>query len=199
MPNQTDLFFYFAAFITVVLGLAVGDMVTSLHRLLRAGRRVRWSVTPAIAILFVFLSVLSQFFTIWEMLGPTRFTFYGLVGAMTAPVAIALAALAVLPDEVGDGAFDLEAFYLNNRLYIHGVLLLAFLADCGYELLKLDVRASGFAFEAMGVTLPNLIACGVFVALARSRSRKLHLGGLGLLLLLGLIGYGLYDVALPAA
>jgi hypothetical protein len=195
VPNATDLFFYSAAFITVVLGLAVGDMVQSAHRLFRAGRRVRWHVIPVLAILFVLLSVLTQFFTLWEFLGPSRFTFWQMVGAFTAPTLIAVAAQAVLPDDVPEDGLDLEAFYFGQRTYIHTVLFLAFLADLIYIWAGVDRHRPDYWSEVLSGVLGNALVMPLFAWMARSRSRRVHLIGLLIPLSLALLVYGDFEIS----
>ena len=55
MITSIDMFAYLAAFISVVLALALSDLVQSFHRLLRARRRVKWSLTALIAAATVFM------------------------------------------------------------------------------------------------------------------------------------------------
>jgi hypothetical protein len=62
--KNPSLFEYLAAFVTIVLAIALSDMLMSLHRLLVARARVSWNVIPLAAALFVFLSLLSEFFSI---------------------------------------------------------------------------------------------------------------------------------------
>ena len=49
MATSIDMFAYLAAFVSIILALAVSDLVQSLHRLLRARRKVKWSLTALIA------------------------------------------------------------------------------------------------------------------------------------------------------
>jgi hypothetical protein len=65
MQTKVDMFAYLSAFVTIVLALAVSDMVQSTHRLLRARAKIVWDVRPIIAAAVVFLSVLSEFFSLW--------------------------------------------------------------------------------------------------------------------------------------
>jgi hypothetical protein len=60
--TSLDLFAYLAAFVSVVLALAVSDLLQSLHRLIRARKRVRWSLTAILAAGLVFLAILEEFF-----------------------------------------------------------------------------------------------------------------------------------------
>jgi hypothetical protein len=195
MPNQTDLFFYLAAFVTVVLGLALSDMVQSLHRLLRAGARVRWSPLPVLAAGLVAAALLAQFFLLWEYLGPRRFSFLDLLGALAPSVLITLPALAALPDEVPAEGLDLEAFYFENRRYFFGALLASLVAD----LLSLFCSEWGAEDYLLGYAIYATISAPVvwlILALRRSASRRLHLIGLLLLIPIMLLEASLYEIGL---
>jgi len=48
MVAPGTLFEYLAAFITIVLAFALGDLLVSLHRLLRARRKVIWAPLPVL-------------------------------------------------------------------------------------------------------------------------------------------------------
>lgn len=196
MPNQTDLFFYLAAFVTVVLGLALSDMVQSVHRLLRAGSRVRWSVLPVLAASIVAAALLAQFFLLWEYLGPQRFSFLDLLGALAPPVLITLPALAALPDEVPPEGIDLEAFYFANRRYFFGALLASLVAD----VLSVVWADWGTEDYLIGYAMYALLFAPVawlILAMRRSASRRLHLVGLLLLIPVMILEASLYEIALP--
>lgn len=123
--QKSDLFAYLAAFVTIVLAIALTDLVQSTHRLVRAREKVKWDILPLGVALFVYLAVLSEFFSLWGELAVQSFSFLDLVGLMVLPTIVALLAFAVLPDDVPGEGVDLTAFYLQNRRYI--VVLLALL------------------------------------------------------------------------
>ena len=62
MPTSLDLFAYLAAFVSVVLALAVSDWVQSFHRLLSNRQNVRWRSVALIAALNVFMASIEEFF-----------------------------------------------------------------------------------------------------------------------------------------
>ena len=49
-----------------MLGLAVADMANSLHRLMVARRRVRWSPLAVLGPLAVFTLILAHFLRLWH-------------------------------------------------------------------------------------------------------------------------------------
>jgi hypothetical protein len=118
MVQAGTLFEYLAAFITIVLGLALADLLVSLHRLLRERRRIIWRPLPLLLALFVFLGLLTFFFSVWDMTRWKEITYFGLLWQMVGTVPIFLAACAVLPDDVPKGRLDLDQFYFDERRYV---------------------------------------------------------------------------------
>lgn len=111
-------FEFLTAFVAILIGLAIADLATSLHRLLRARDRVKWDwATPAAAAM-VAIQVMAQFWVFWFSRSDRIYTFASTF-ALTAVLALVfLIASAVLPDEVPAQGIDLKAFYETNRRYL---------------------------------------------------------------------------------
>jgi len=124
VATSLDLFAYLAAFVTVVLALALCDLVQSLHRLLRVRTNVRWSLTAVMAAMIVFLAILEEFFGLWRLAGVDRFTYVDLLSLIVPPILLSLAAMMVLPDEVPEPGFDLGQYYMQNRRLLYLLLCL---------------------------------------------------------------------------
>ena len=121
--QKWDLFAYLSAFVTIVLAIALTDMIQSTHRLLRARHRVSWDILTPLLAAWVFFWVLSEFFSLWLDARYEKINYFGLLSLMAVPTVAALTAYAVLPDEIPEKGLDLEQFYFENRRYL--VLLLA--------------------------------------------------------------------------
>ncbi|HSM94981.1 MAG TPA: hypothetical protein VLT91_02980 [Rhizomicrobium sp.] len=128
MKNQY-LFDYLAAFVTIVLALALSDILMSLHRLLVARGRVVWNVIPLAATLFVFLSVISEFFSVRIFADVTAVPFFYLVLLVCVSGLMAMAAFTVLPDEVPAAGLSLWDFYLERRAQLWSLIVLAWAGD----------------------------------------------------------------------
>lgn len=123
-------FEYLLLFAAIILGLAVCDLATSLHRLLGAGARVRWDWLAPLAALVAFLKIVTQW---WSWFGVERIarglTFEMFLGVLVGAVLLFLMAAAALPDEVREGPVDLRAHYaqVSRRYWIlftaHWVLM----------------------------------------------------------------------------
>ena len=119
MDRLTVLF----PFVGILVGLGVADLVFSVHRSIRAGRR--WHGLPAAWVGFTFLFVVLYWWIFSEIgraevLGDFfRFAFH-----LLTPLLLVLTCAAALPD--GDGERDLLAYYLRNRRYFFGLFTLLF-------------------------------------------------------------------------
>ena len=107
-------FEYITVLVSIVIGLAIADIATSIHRLLRAGRRVKWDwLAPAAAAL-----VLLELFNLWwKWHGFTGDTLGEVMPYFAALLLLFLAASASLPDDVPEDGLDLRAFAERSHLY----------------------------------------------------------------------------------
>ena len=193
MVQAGTLFGYLAAFVTIVLALALSDLLVSVHRLLRARRRVHWRPLPLVLATFIALSLLTCFFELWDLTRWTSLSYYGLVWQIAQYVPVFLAACAALPDEVPEDGLDLDEFYFAERRYVVALLAIAFLFDAGGYLVRQwgDILArpevSSFVLT---VFLPmTLLTLGAFAAISWSERKWLHWVSFLILFALAHVGY----------
>ena len=98
----------------VVLGLAIADMATSLHRLLRNRRRVRWDWVAPLAALVILVELFNLW---WSWRNFTGNSLADVAPYFVVMVLLFLTASAALPDEVPDEGMDLGAYFDENRGY----------------------------------------------------------------------------------
>jgi hypothetical protein len=178
-------FEYLLTFVSVILGLAVSDVAISLHRLLGAGRRVRWDWLAPLAAVAVFLKIVTQW---WAWFGTARvarsLTFEMFVVVLVATVMLFLLAATALPDEQADGTIDLRAHYaaVSRRFWLlfAAELVLITVVDLWSQMVLGHAH-----LDLTGVLLSPLAAIVVgAVALAFLRNRWLHAAALvGLIVL----------------
>jgi hypothetical protein len=109
-----DTFEYITALVSVVVGLAIADMATSLHRLLRNRRRVRWDWVAPLAALVILVELFNLW---WSWRGFTGDSLADLAPYFVVLVLLFLTASATLPDEVPEEGLDLRRYFDENRSY----------------------------------------------------------------------------------
>ncbi len=152
-------FEYTAIYFGIIVGLALANILTSIHKLVEAGSRVRWDwMAPASAAYAATLTI-NEFWYLW--LGQahpshrTILTWY--------PLAIAFALLflmcaAALPDDAAEGEVDLARYYVESRkrfwgfsAALHAFNLLSWAvgtAESGAALLFIQTNASPMLWNA---------------------------------------------------
>ena len=158
---------YVAVFVSIILGIALGDLALSTHRLLRARHRVEWHwVTPALA-LFMLMNVITFWwasFNWYRELGDFS------VGAFLPDVALFvllfLGVAAVLPDEIPESGFSLKDFYFREARYFWSIMIMMVILIIVY----IDPRYSG----GEGSQLENIFGVVLMVALLVTKRPWVH-------------------------
>lgn len=174
-------FEYSLVLVSIIVGLAIADLLASVHRLLRARQRIRWHWHPLAATVLVLL-VMLQFWWGFYLLG--RFQIWSHYWAFLLLalqlILMFLLACAALPDEVPD-RLDLASYYEQNRKYFWTLFaLVAFTAVAVNLVLAFQTN---FRATLLSRVVPNLLYGGVMLSLAFVRSRVYHSGLIILLLL----------------
>jgi len=158
-------FEYMAVFIGIIVGLALANILTSVHKLMEAGRRVRWDwLAPAMAANAILLT-LGFFWHQWLLSQSTALISRNFIYVLVRAVAfflLYLACAATLPDEVPERGLDLRAYYVDNRVRIWGLF-------CATFVLALSSWVAGFAQSG-------------FVARLQANAAFIVLSAVGLLL-----------------
>jgi hypothetical protein len=159
-------------FISIVVGLALSDVAHSLHRMLRAGRRVRWDLLTPLAALLVTCSVVNTWWTL-DLVFSHAVTFAAFLPNLGSLVLLFLLASATLPDQVPAEGLDLKAYYLENRTYFWGLFALWVVALVVNEAL-LSTAAGRSVGDILAATWRNLLFVPVFGLLMWTRRRWVH-------------------------
>ncbi|HEV2148845.1 MAG TPA: hypothetical protein VGR37_15680 [Longimicrobiaceae bacterium] len=113
-------------FISMILSLGLADLLTSVHRLVHARKRVRFDWLPVAWAAFIFLLIVQYW---WSSYTATQAevwqNFFGFAFLLLSPVVLYLAAASVLPDVEAEGLVDMRAHYFEHRtwFFLLGVLL----------------------------------------------------------------------------
>ncbi len=165
---------YILGLLAIITGLAISDMIVSLHGLLINRRHVKWDWLPMVAALCVLLLIIST----WRILyvafqgavnGPPIWVF---VTILTQNVGLYLAARAALPDRVNLGEpCDLRAHYDFVDRYLWSALALSyavFIFLSALEPIILGKRQFPDTFFHALLGLPVILALVIWP------NRKLH-------------------------
>jgi hypothetical protein len=178
-------FEYVLPMVSILIGLAIGDLSLSLHRLLRARRRVKWDWLPLAAALLVVLLIL-QFW--WEFYGIGRAEvwtrYWGFLILAAALISMFLLASAALPDEVPSDGLDLAVYYDENRRYFW--ILFALFAVLALVLDYFGASDPEIPSGPLQV-IPQLSIATLLLSLAFVRKRAYH--SVVVLLLLAFLGW----------
>lgn len=187
-------FEYITALVAVVLGLAIADMVTSLHKLLRNRRRVRWDWVAPLAALVILVEIFNLWWSWRKFTGDSM--------AEVAPyffvlVLLFLTASATLPDEVPEDGVDLGRYFDENRGYfltLYGTYIILWI---GMWTIRDIVQGASFPdlLRNYSFDYPWIIGCFTLVFV-----RPRWISGLFLLITLFwlLYGFGWWDKPLTA-
>ena len=156
-------FEYTSVLASIIIGLALVDILISLNRLIRAGGSVRWHWAAPIAALLVALTIIQIWWSIYRP-QDAPMTIGQFLPLLVELVILFLLAAAALPDDIPPGGLDLKLYYDRNGPYFWSL----FTAALGWLILVegAETLANG---EDVGrlleARLVDLAALGVFASL----------------------------------
>jgi hypothetical protein len=163
-----DAFSYLSVMISLILGLAITQVLQGFRGLMQARSRLA-GYWPSVvwALLIVVISVQGW----WSMFGlrlHVDWTFLEFSAVLAQTVVLYLLAALVLPDAHGDAAVDLRAYYEGQRRWFFSLLVILIVASLGKSLiLEAQLpRPADLAFHGLFALLG---ASGALIA-----SRRYH-------------------------
>lgn len=163
---------YLLGLILIITGLAISDMVVSLHCVLLNRHKVKWDWLAMLAAAYIFLMIVNSWGISFQTfrgddINPPLWQFLELLGQI---IPLYLAARAALPDEVGSKGADLAAHYAKVSRYFWTAIattLLLYLVGSSFT------AADGVAANLMAKwgTIAQLV---LMVAMIAVRDRRLH-------------------------
>lgn len=165
-------FEYTSVLASIIIGLALVDILISLNRLIRAGGSVRWHWAAPLATLLVVLTIIQIW---WSIYSPqdVAMTIGQFLPLLVELVILFLLAAAALPDDIPAGGLDLKLYYDRNGPYFWGLFTAAlgwWIAINGAETLA-NGENVGRLLEAR---LADLAVLGVFASLMFVRGLWWH-------------------------
>jgi hypothetical protein len=112
----------------VILGLALTLLASNLHRLMMAGRRVRWAPEPLILCGIIFLVIVTVWLGQWGLRGVTKITEAEVILKVLKMLSPFMATAFALPDRIPEqGEIDLYRHYDRTRVFTFSALILGLL------------------------------------------------------------------------
>jgi hypothetical protein len=191
VPPEIRAFEYATGLFAVLIGLAVVDIATSFHRLLRSKASVRWDPLALMAALYALCLVVAMWFDLWGVrhFDATRnFLFY--LSFIAEFLILFLVAAASLPDEAHYDV-DLRDYYAATRRYFW-TLLIFFQVLYSVDGLYFSRGEPGDTPRGIiiALTILMLVPLVISIVLALSKSRLVHYIGLGMLFVVMVLHYG---------
>ena len=165
---------FIVGLLTIVTGLAICDMIVSLHGLLINRRQVKWDWLTLVSAAYVLLAIINT----WRMTyvafqdavrGPAIWVFLLI---LVQNVGLYLAARTAIPDKVEQGEpFDLAAYYDFIDRYLWSAILTSTAAYIVLSVLGL-ITYGRMLYESLFVQV--LIGLPLIIALVIWPNRKLH-------------------------
>lgn len=171
-------FEYTSVMASIIIGLALVDVLVSLNRLIRAGGLVRWHWAAPVASALVVLTLIQVW---WSLYSPqdTGITIGQFLPLLVEQVVLFLLAAAALPDEVPSDGVDLKAYYDRNGPYFWSLFTAALAWPITMDIVQAVTNGSVLDFLS-----GRLVDLGVLVVFASLIFiRKLWWHALAMLLL----------------
>lgn len=109
-------FEYTSVMASIIIGLALVDVLVSFNRLIRAGKAVRWHWAAPVAAVMVVLALIQVWWSLYSPQG-TGLIIGQFLPLLVEMVILFLLSAAALPDEVSADGIDLKAYYHRNGPY----------------------------------------------------------------------------------
>jgi hypothetical protein len=152
-------FEYQAVLISIVLGLGITHVLSSVHKLVQARQQVRLYWLPLAWTALLFVAQVEWWWANFQLLSNSDYSFFYFLFILLSPVALYLAAAFVLPDIEPGVHYDLRTYYYGVRGWFFGALAFQLLCDGVRRAVQSGSVASfGVASNAIAAILFGLLA-----------------------------------------
>ena len=160
-------FEHLAVLISIVLGLGLTHLLTSVYRLVQARGRVRLYWLPLVWTALLFITQVEWWWAYFDLRERTTWNFFHFLFILLSPVTLYLAAGFVLPEIEQGRDYDLRAYYYANHRWLFGIVA----AGPALDAVRRAMHAGSWIdFGAAS----NMVACIAVASLAVSRRPAYH-------------------------
>jgi hypothetical protein len=150
-----DVFTHLSVPISIILGLAMTELLTRIGRIIQCRKRVTFYWLPLAWAVVLMVIIVQSWWAVFNLKDVRDWTFFSFLVVLLHPVALFLLVALALPDrdEFIHGSVDLKAHYFEQRRWFFAAVLLTIAASLARPLavgdrlsLNLDVLIQGFLF-----------------------------------------------------
>jgi hypothetical protein len=130
-----DAFSYLSVLLSIVLGLAVTQLLGGFAAIIRARSRVKMYWPALVQMAVVFLLSLQIWWALFALHERVRWTFAAFLIVLLQPVTVYLMAAFITPDIPPQGEVDLREQYFRETRWFFGTIIVALLASLSKSLI----------------------------------------------------------------
>lgn len=160
-------FGYLSVLISIVLGLALTELLSRLQRLIQARERVRLNWLPLAWVGIIFVLVVQWWWASFGLRNQQTWNFFSFLLVLLTPTLLYLAASLVLPEADAGREQDLGRHYFGIHRLLFGIVATVNLLSFLQSLAASDVQAATLSFCGMVLS----------ISLALVKSRGFHAVG----------------------
>jgi hypothetical protein len=154
--------------VSIIIGLAIADLLSSLRHLIRNRDRVRFHWLPLTWSGLIFLQLVQIWWIYFYILQAEIWrSYFAYVFFLLVPVLLYLIASWILPDREDSGPVNLKEYYFRENGWIFGLISLAVVVQVVSELLQ---GADLFHSARIG----QVTAAALFASLAWTKNVRYH-------------------------
>ena len=118
-----DAFSYLSVLLSIILGLGLTQLLTSVGRLIRHRDRVRADWLPLLWVAVLLVLYVQVWWTMFGLRALRVWTFIAFLTVVAQTITLYMMAAVILPDQVDDAGVDLAAHYDRQHRWFFGFFL----------------------------------------------------------------------------
>ena len=139
---MTNAFDYLTILVSIVLGLAITNVLMRLAGVITARHRVDFYWPPIAWAIWIFFICIQHWWAEWGIRHSAQWNFGSFWLQVLVPVTLFLLSALVLPEREEDGRLDLGRWYFHNRTWFFALLCALPLLSIGEEIARTGRMAS---------------------------------------------------------
>jgi hypothetical protein len=146
-----DAFSYLSVLLSVIIGLGIGQLLTSFGRLIRHRDAVHYYWPPLLWAGVLLLIFIQSWWAMFVLRHYTDWTFLAFTIVLLQTIALYMMAAVVLPETVEEAGVDLRVHYEKHRRWVFGFLLVAVITSVAKDVILYGRFAgpANLAFHAL--------------------------------------------------